>query len=360
MLTADLLKRLREALRHCLEIASICILASLAVLVIVGVISRKAGYSLAWYDEVASILLAWLTYYGTALAALHRAHLSLPGFVNRTHGGLRTVLIAFKGLTVASFFLLTAWMGVKLLGVLGGTTPGKSSMAAIASGLLGHPTWSSLVSGRRTSKHHRRVVANKIGMTLFLVFLGLIALIFANIPIAVALGVVSVVAILLETGVRDLPNVPLTLFDGAVKFTLIAVPLFILAGAIMNASGISRRLIALTSSLIGFVRGGLSMVTIGSSLFFAEISGSAVADVAALGAVLIPAMKRTGYTREFAAAVTSSAFNTCCHHSSVHPDDPLRGHGRNVNCRAIPGRRHSWPAGWVAHDVCCVPDFCQE
>ncbi len=122
MLTADLLKRLREALRHCLEIASICILASLAVLVIVGVVSRKAGYSLAWYDEVASILLAWLTYYGTALAALHRAHLSLPGFVNRTHGGLRTVLIAFRGLTVASFFLLTAWMGVKLLGVLGGTT----------------------------------------------------------------------------------------------------------------------------------------------------------------------------------------------------------------------------------------------
>ena len=144
-------------------------------------------------------------------------------------------------------------------------------------------------------------------MTLFLVFLGLIALVFANIPIAVALGVVSVVAILLETGARDLPNVPLTLFDGAVKFTLIAVPLFILAGAIMNASGISRRLIALISSLIGFVRGGLSMVTIGSSLFFAEISGSAVADVAALGAVLIPAMKRTGYTREFAAAVTSSA-----------------------------------------------------
>ena len=144
-------------------------------------------------------------------------------------------------------------------------------------------------------------------MSLLWVLLGLLALVLADIPIAVALGLASVVAMVLETGLRDLPNVPLTLFDGAVKFSLIAVPLFILAGAIMNASGISRRLIALTSALIGFVRGGLSMVTIGTSLFFAEISGSAVADVAALGSVLIPSMKRAGYTKEFAAAVTSSA-----------------------------------------------------
>lgn len=144
-------------------------------------------------------------------------------------------------------------------------------------------------------------------MKLFWVLLGLVALVIVDVPIAVALGLASVAAMLLETGLRDLPNVPLTLFDGAVKFSLIAVPLFILAGAIMNASGISRRLIALTSSLIGFVRGGLSMVTIGTSLFFAEISGSAVADVAALGSVLIPSMKRSGYSKEFAAAVTSSA-----------------------------------------------------
>ena len=144
-------------------------------------------------------------------------------------------------------------------------------------------------------------------MKLVWILLALLALVLVDVPIAIALGLGSVVAMALETGVRDLPNIPLTLFDGAVKFSLIAVPLFILAGAIMNASGISRRLIALTSSLIGFVRGGLAMVTIGTSLFFAEISGSAVADVAALGSVLIPSMKRSGYTREFAAAVTSSA-----------------------------------------------------
>jgi len=75
----------------------------------------------------------------------------------------------------------------------------------------------------------------------------------------------------------------------------------------MNASGISRRLIAFASALLGFIRGGLSMVTIGASMFFAEISGSAVADVAALGSILIPAMKRKGYPAPFATAVMSSS-----------------------------------------------------
>ncbi len=144
-------------------------------------------------------------------------------------------------------------------------------------------------------------------MTLAAIILALIALILIDVPIAVALGLVAVGGMIFETGLRDLPNIPLTLHDGSTKFSLIAIPLFILAGAVMNATGISRRLIALTSALIGFVRGGLAMVTIGASLFFAEISGSAVADVAALGSILIPAMKRSGYSSDFAAAVTSSA-----------------------------------------------------
>jgi tripartite ATP-independent transporter DctM subunit len=109
------------------------------------------------------------------------------------------------------------------------------------------------------------------------------------------------------SGPAIMPNLALVLFDGATKFSLIAIPLFILAGAIMNSSGISRRLIAFASALFGFIRGGLAMVSIGTSLFFAEISGSAVADVAALGSVLIPAMERKGYSKEFAAAVTSSS-----------------------------------------------------
>ncbi len=140
-----------------------------------------------------------------------------------------------------------------------------------------------------------------------MMFLALIALVFINVPIAVALGIVALVAMVATSGPAVMPNLALVLFDGATKFSLIAIPLFILAGAIMNSSGISRRMIAYASALIGFIRGGLAIVSIGTSLFFAEISGSAVADVAALGSVLIPAMERKGYSKEFAAAVTSSS-----------------------------------------------------
>ncbi len=135
----------------------------------------------------------------------------------------------------------------------------------------------------------------------------LIALILINVPIAVAICAVALMGMVAHHGVFGLYNAALMMFDGATSFPLIAIPLFILAGALMNTSGISRRLIDFTSALIGFIRGGLAMVNVGVSLFFAEISGSAVADVAAIGSVLIPAMKQRRYKATFAAAVTSSS-----------------------------------------------------
>jgi tripartite ATP-independent transporter DctM subunit len=127
------------------------------------------------------------------------------------------------------------------------------------------------------------------------------------VPIAVALGIVALVAMLATHGPDILPNLALVTYNGATNFPLLAIPLFILAGSIMNASGISRRLIAFASAVFGWIRGGLAHVSIGASLFFAEISGSAVADVAALGSILIPGMKAKGYPANLAAAVMSSA-----------------------------------------------------
>ncbi|HEV8501316.1 MAG TPA: TRAP transporter large permease [Casimicrobiaceae bacterium] len=138
-------------------------------------------------------------------------------------------------------------------------------------------------------------------------FAAVLVLIVANIPIAVALGIVALVAMVATHGFGILPNLVIVTYNGATSFPLLAIPLFILAGAIMNASGISRRLIAFASSLFGWIRGGLAHVSIGASLFFAEISGSAVADVAALGSILIPGMKSKGYPPAFAAAAMSSA-----------------------------------------------------
>ena len=114
-----------------------------------------------------------------------------------------------------------------------------------------------------------------------------IALILINVPIGVAICAAALVGMVWQNGVFGLYNAALALFDGATSFPLIAIPLFILAGALMNTGGISRRLIDFTSALIGFIRGGLAMVNVAVSMFFAEISGSAVADVAAIGSVLM-------------------------------------------------------------------------
>lgn len=142
---------------------------------------------------------------------------------------------------------------------------------------------------------------------ILLLTISLLAMVAFNVPIAVALAVVGAAGHLANTGELGMYDIPLKLFEGATSFPLIAIPLFVLAGALMNTTGISARLIDLAMALIGFVRGGLAMVNVAVSMFFAEISGSAVADVAATGSVMIPAMKKRGYSPAFAAAVTSSS-----------------------------------------------------
>ncbi|WP_068108181.1 TRAP transporter large permease [Tropicimonas marinistellae] len=144
-------------------------------------------------------------------------------------------------------------------------------------------------------------------MTLLLTTIVLISLIMINVPIAVAIGIVALGGFALTTGTAQFYDMAIALYTGATSFPLIAIPLFILAGNLMNTSGISVKLINFITALIGFVRGGLGMVNIGVSMVFAEISGSAVADVAATGTVLIPEMKRRGYSRTLAAAITSSS-----------------------------------------------------
>jgi len=139
----------------------------------------------------------------------------------------------------------------------------------------------------------------------WIILILIIGLVLLNVPIGFALALTASFAMLIK-GI-DLLTVPLRLFNGADNFPLLAIPLFVLTGSLMNSAGISRRLINFASALVGFIRGGLAMVNIVTSMFFAEISGSAVADAAALGSILIPAMRKKGYPLDFSAAVTSAS-----------------------------------------------------
>ncbi len=138
------------------------------------------------------------------------------------------------------------------------------------------------------------------------ILLGLLfGLFIINTPIGIAIGLASVGAIVITTD-YSLMVVIQKMFGGADSFHLMAVPLFMYAGLIMEKGGISRRLIDLANALVGWLPGGLAAVTVVSAMFFAGISGSAAADTAAVGALLIPAMKKSGYDSDFAAAVQAS------------------------------------------------------
>ncbi|MBX3619601.1 MAG: TRAP transporter large permease [Rhizobacter sp.] len=138
-----------------------------------------------------------------------------------------------------------------------------------------------------------------------LVLLGsFFVLMLVGVPIAYSLGLASLLGALWI----DIPldAVMIQLASGVNKFSLLAIPFFVLAGAIMAEGGMARRLVAFAGVLVGFIRGGLSLVNILASTFFGAISGSSVADTASIGSVLIPQMEKNGYPRDFATAVTVS------------------------------------------------------
>jgi tripartite ATP-independent transporter DctM subunit len=138
-----------------------------------------------------------------------------------------------------------------------------------------------------------------------LVLLGSFAvLIMVGMPVAYSLGLAALIgAVWIEL---PLDAVMIQIASGVNKFSLLAIPFFVLAGAIMAEGGMSRRLVAFASVLVGFVRGGLSLVNILASTFFGAISGSSVADTASIGSVMIPEMVKKGYPRDFATALTVS------------------------------------------------------
>ncbi|WP_059105352.1 TRAP transporter large permease [Shouchella shacheensis] len=134
-----------------------------------------------------------------------------------------------------------------------------------------------------------------VGAFLFFIIIG--------IPIAFSLGIASLLYLLIA-GI-PLTVIPQTMFAGIDSFVLLAIPAFILAGNLMNAGGITTRIIDFANAVVGHIRGGLGLTNVASSLGFAGISGTALSDTASIGSVMIPAMKKEGYGPGFSAAVTS-------------------------------------------------------
>ncbi|MFT9495068.1 TRAP transporter large permease [Anaerosolibacter sp.] len=142
-------------------------------------------------------------------------------------------------------------------------------------------------------------------MMALVLFLAFVILIFVGVPVAFSLGISSAIYLVIE-------GIPLNIaaqkmYAGIDSFVLICIPGFVLAGNLMNTGGITKRIIEFSNSILGFVRGGLGLANVAASMIFAGISGTALADTASIGGILIPAMKEEGYDADFSVAVTASS-----------------------------------------------------
>lgn len=143
-------------------------------------------------------------------------------------------------------------------------------------------------------------------MTVAILFISFFVLMLVGVPIAISLGASALFTMVFAT---NLPTTSIVqqAFTSLDSFSLLAIPLFILAGVLMGKGGVSKRLLHLADVLVGYLTGGLAIGTVLASMFFAAISGSGPATVAAIGSFMIPAMTDRGYDRPFAAAVTATA-----------------------------------------------------
>jgi tripartite ATP-independent transporter DctM subunit len=302
------------------------------VVVLAGVVSRYVvNRPIAGSDEIATLVLVWLTFLGGAVAQRRRAHPSVSLFIERLDPRAVPYVETATRLVEVFFFACICWQSVGLFHLRWGepSAGAEFDMGLYPAALIVGVTATLLFGLGQLATVPRRpllaVLAGAGGLAVLyvlatrgvgvsparidsttLLIAGFALLLVLNAPLAVALGFPALLYLLILGG-PNLLMLPQRLIAGADNFVLLAIPLFILAGALMETGGISRRLVDLAMAIVGHLRGGLAHVTVVAEVLFSGISGSTTADVAAMGSLLIPPMEKAGYSREEAVSIVSAA-----------------------------------------------------
>ncbi len=320
------------ALSNFFEGLAILLLAAEVVVVGLAVFTRYAlNQPIAGSDELATLVLVWLTFIGGAVATRRRAHLSVNLLVQQLPLPVQHWLEAVVEWLSIGMLLVLSWQSLLLVQRRGDqVSPGFGynlgllplplavgaigMMAFILARLVAMPRRQVVISG--TIVWSLLGILGYVGLALGwdlttlpalpALLAGFVVLLLANAPLLLALGLPSVGYLFLLGG-SNLIMFPQIMVGGTQNFVLLAIPLFIVAGVLMETGGISARLVNLAMALVGHLRGGLAQVCVVAEILFSGISGSTVADVTAIGSVLLPSMRRAGYSKEDAVSIVSAA-----------------------------------------------------
>jgi tripartite ATP-independent transporter DctM subunit len=283
-----------------------------------------------WSEELCRYLFVWASFLGACLAMGRAAHLGVDSLVVRLPAPVREALRHAVTALVALFAGMLVWqgaalvpamatqrspsMGISLMYVFAAIPVAGAIMLALqirelARGwassslrlgvvLVAAITVAVVLTGRLVPVSPSMAVIALIGTMVFLIAV--------HTPIAFAVGAACVTYVLL-VGQLPLIVVPHRMIGGMDSFLLLALPLFVLAGDLMNTGGITERLVGFARALVGHIRGGLGMTTVVSEYLFSGISGSSAADVSAVGSLLIPAMTRAGYRPQLAVSIVAAS-----------------------------------------------------
>jgi tripartite ATP-independent transporter DctM subunit len=314
-----------------LEFAAAILLIGITVVVTLQIVCRYILQELPpWSEELSRYLFIWANFVGACVALARNAHVSIDSLVTRLSPSVRRRLETVIIILVTTFSLFFVYQGVRTAVAMKGSysITMHFSMAWVFAAL---PTAGLIFVLYQLQKiSHRRDWAMTwvsamgiVVLTAALVLIGeygsvppgllvivlvctVIFFIAINTPISIAIGLACLVY-LLARGNIQLVIAPITIIGGMDSFVLLAVPLFVLVGELMNTGGITNRLVTFARALVGHIRGSLGISTVLGEYIFSGISGASVADVSAMGSILIPAMHRAGYRLEQAASIVASA-----------------------------------------------------
>jgi C4-dicarboxylate transporter DctM subunit len=319
----------RSAASRALEWAIALLVAAQAAVVGLQVVGRHLLRSpLPWTEEIARMLLVWLMCVGGIRALQERAHPRVTALVRlltpprraAVDRGLQMVLLAFFLCLMVPAWRLTVSSAAERLPASGISGAAISLMLPVALVLMSAAlvqllrggggseapplAWSLGTAGLAIASVLVPLMAG--AMPLLVLAIGFLVTAALGLPLAFTLALTSA-TYLVGIGGVSLTILPIKLLGAVDSFVLLAIPLFILAGALMESGAISERIVDLAMAIVGRVRGGLAMVVVVAEVLFSGISGSTAADVSAITSLLVPSMKKAGYSGAEAVSVVAAA-----------------------------------------------------